>query len=93
MGLKLIEDACQAHGAEFAGHRAGSVGDAAAFSFYFSKNLGAYGEGGLITTNDDDLAQRARMIRDHGSGKRYYHDLLGLTPAWMRSRRWCCARS
>lgn len=76
-GLKLIEDACQAHGAEYKGRRAGSLGDAAAFSFYYSKNLGAYGEGGFITTNDPDLAQRARMIRDHGSEKRYYHDFVG----------------
>jgi dTDP-4-amino-4,6-dideoxygalactose transaminase len=76
-GLKLIEDACQAHGAAFAGYHAGSLGDAAAFSFYFSKNLGGYGEGGFIMTNDDELAHRIRMIRDHGSDKRYYHDLIG----------------
>ena len=77
-GLKVIEDACQAHGAEYKGRRAGSLGDAAAFSFYFSKNLGAYGEGGFITTNDDELARKMRMIRDHGSERRYYHDLIGL---------------
>jgi dTDP-4-amino-4,6-dideoxygalactose transaminase len=76
-GLKVIEDACQAHGAEYHGRRAGSLGDAAAFSFYFSKNLGAYGEGGFIATNDGDLAQKARMIRDHGSERRYYHDTVG----------------
>jgi dTDP-4-amino-4,6-dideoxygalactose transaminase len=76
--LKVIEDACQAHGAEYKGRRAGSLGDAAAFSFYFSKNLGAYGEGGFITTNDDEIARRARMIRDHGSERKYYHDLMGL---------------
>ncbi len=76
-GLKVIEDACQAHGAEYRGQRAGSLGDAAAFSFYFSKNLGAYGEGGFVTTNDDELARRVRMIRDHGSERRYYHDLIG----------------
>ena len=76
-GLKVIEDACQAHGAEYKGRRAGSLGDAAAFSFYFSKNLGAYGEGGFITTNDDELARKVRMIRDHGSERRYYHDLVG----------------
>jgi dTDP-4-amino-4,6-dideoxygalactose transaminase len=69
-GLKVIEDACQAHGAEYQGRRAGSLGDAAAFSFYFSKNLGAYGEGGFIATNDDELARRVRMIRDHGSERR-----------------------
>jgi dTDP-4-amino-4,6-dideoxygalactose transaminase len=77
-GLRVIEDACQAHGAEYKGHRAGGLGDAAAFSFYYSKNLGAYGEGGFITTNDDDLARRVRMIRDHGSGERYHHDLIGV---------------
>ena len=77
-GLKVIEDACQAHGAEGGGRRAGSLGDAAAFSFYFSKNLGAYGEGGFVTTNDDELAARLRMLRDHGSERRYYHDLVGM---------------
>jgi dTDP-4-amino-4,6-dideoxygalactose transaminase len=76
-GLKVIEDACQAHGAEYKGRRAGSLGDAAAFSFYFSKNLGAYGEGGFVATNDDELAHRVRMMRDHGSERRYYHDLIG----------------
>jgi dTDP-4-amino-4,6-dideoxygalactose transaminase len=77
-GLQVIEDACQAHGAEYKGRRAGSLGDAAAFSFYFSKNLGAYGEGGFVATNDDELARRVRMIRDHGSERRYYHDLVGM---------------
>jgi dTDP-4-amino-4,6-dideoxygalactose transaminase len=77
-GLKVVEDACQAHGAEYKGRRAGSLGHAAAFSFYFSKNLGAYGEGGFITTDDDELARRVRMIRDHGSERRYYHDLIGM---------------
>lgn len=77
-GLRVIEDACQAHGAEYRGRRAGSLGDAAAFSFYYSKNLGAYGEGGFITTNDPEIWNRAHMIRDHGSDKRYLHDLIGL---------------
>lgn len=76
-GLKVIEDACQAHGAEYKGRRAGSLGEAAAFSFYYSKNLGAYGEGGFITTDDAGLAQKVRMVRDHGSAKRYYHDVVG----------------
>lgn len=76
-GLKVIEDSCQAHGALYNDHRAGSLGDAAAFSFYYSKNLGAYGEGGFITTSDDDLAAKIRMIRDHGSNRRYFHDLIG----------------
>ena len=77
-GLSVVEDACQAHGAEYKGAKAGSLGDAAAFSFYYSKNLGAYGEGGFVTTNDDDLARQVRMIRDHGSERRYTHDLVGL---------------
>jgi dTDP-4-amino-4,6-dideoxygalactose transaminase len=75
--LWIIEDACQAHGAECEGRRAGSLGDAAAFSFYYSKNLGAYGEGGCVTTNDGELARRVRMLRDHGAERRYYHELVG----------------
>jgi dTDP-4-amino-4,6-dideoxygalactose transaminase len=75
--LKVVEDACQAHGAGYKGHRAGSLGDAAGFSFYYSKNLGAYGEGGFITTNDPELADKMRKIRDDGSGARYHHDLIG----------------
>lgn len=75
--LKIIEDACQAHGATYKGKRAGNLGDAAAFSFYYSKNLGALGEGGFITTNDPEIYRKARMIRDHGSDRRYYHDLIG----------------
>lgn len=75
--LYLIEDACQAHGATYKGRRAGSLGDAAAFSFYFSKNLGAFGEGGMITTNDAGIAQRVRMLRDHGSASKYNHEVLG----------------
>lgn len=76
-GLRVIEDSCQAHGAEYKGRRAGSLGDASAFSFYFSKNLGAYGEGGFISTNDPELAANIRKIRDHGSGVRYHHDVVG----------------
>jgi len=76
-GLKVVEDACQAHGAEYKGRKAGSLGDAAAFSFYYSKNLGAYGEGGFVSTNDSELAEKIRKIRDHGSGIRYHHDLIG----------------
>lgn len=76
--LRIIEDAAQAHGAEYKGRKAGSLGDAAAFSFYYSKNLGAYGEGGFVTTNDPELYRRVRMIRDHGSERRYYHDLIGM---------------
>lgn len=76
--LRVIENACQAHGAEYHGRRAGSLGDAAAFSFYHSMNLGAYGEGGFITTNNPDLARKIKMIREHGSERLYYHDLIGL---------------
>lgn len=76
-GLHVIEDACQAHGARYKGRRAGSLGEAAAFSFYYSKNLGAYGEGGFITTRSAELARKIRMLRDHGSGSRYQHDLIG----------------
>lgn len=76
-GLRVIEDACQAHGATYRGRRAGSLGDMACFSFYFSKNLGAYGEGGAITTNDPELAERARLYRDHGSRIRYEHEIVG----------------
>jgi dTDP-4-amino-4,6-dideoxygalactose transaminase len=76
-GLFVIEDACQAHGAEYKGRKAGSLGHVAAFSFYFTKNLGAYGEGGMVTTQDAELARQVRMLRDHGSEKRYYHEYLG----------------
>jgi len=81
--LQVIEDACQAHGAEYFSKKlarwlkAGSVGQAAAFSFYPGKNLGACGEGGAITTNDAGLARKAAMLRDHGQSKKYYHDVEG----------------
>ena len=77
-GIPVIEDACQAHGAEYKGKRAGSLGVAGCFSFYPGKNLGACGEGGAVTTNDADLAHRIRMWRDHGSSKRYEHVFPGL---------------
>jgi len=72
--LPVIEDSCQAHGAKYKGRRAGSLGNAACFSFYPSKNLGACGEGGAVTTNDPQLAIKVRMLRDHGSVKKYEHD-------------------
>jgi dTDP-4-amino-4,6-dideoxygalactose transaminase len=81
--LIVIEDACQAHGAEYFSRkhkrwmRAGSMGRAAAFSFYPGKNLGACGEGGAVTTNDAVLAGKVRMLRDHGQVKKYHHDLEG----------------
>lgn len=76
-GLRLVEDACQAIGAEYRGRKAGSLGDAAAFSFFPSKNLGAAGDGGMITTDDDALAERARKLANHGTSKKYFHDALG----------------
>jgi len=81
--LIVIEDACQAHGAEYFSRKqdrwckAGSMGQAAAFSFYPGKNLGACGEAGAVTTNDADLAQQIRMLRDHGQAQKYYHDIEG----------------
>jgi dTDP-4-amino-4,6-dideoxygalactose transaminase len=76
-GLVVIEDACQAHGAEYRGRRAGSLGDMACFSFYPGKNLGAYGEGGMVVTDDADHARKIRMLRDWGAEKRYHHVLKG----------------
>jgi dTDP-4-amino-4,6-dideoxygalactose transaminase len=76
-GLFVIEDACQAHGAEHKGYRAGSMGDAGCFSFYPGKNLGAYGEAGAIVTNNAELAKKMRMFRDHGQVKKYYHSIIG----------------
>jgi dTDP-4-amino-4,6-dideoxygalactose transaminase len=73
-GLLLVEDACQAHGARYRGRRAGSLGDAAAFSFYPTKNLGAYGDGGAVTTGDAELAERLRRARNHGLTAGYVHD-------------------
>lgn len=77
-GLRIIEDASQAHGAIYRGKRVGSFGDIACFSFYCSKNLGAYGEAGICLTNDGELAERLRMLRDHGSRARYQHEILGV---------------
>jgi len=82
-GLTVIEDACQAHGAEYFSRKegiwkkAGTMGRAAAFSFYPGKNLGACGEAGATNTNDEEMAKRMKMIRDHGQAKKYYHDIEG----------------
>ena len=82
-GLTVVEDACQAHGAQYFSHEqnrwltGGSIGRAAAFSFYPGKNLGACGEAGAVTTNDPKIAETARMLRDHGQARKYYHDLEG----------------
>lgn len=73
--LIVIEDACQAHAAEYKGRRVGGIGQIAGFSFYPGKNLGAYGEAGIATTNDDKYAHTMRLLRDWGQEKKYYHDL------------------
>jgi dTDP-4-amino-4,6-dideoxygalactose transaminase len=76
-GLRVIEDACQAHGAEYRGRRIGSLGDLACYSFYYSKNLGAFGEGGAVVTDDDELAERVGLLRNHGSPGKYRHTTFG----------------
>jgi dTDP-4-amino-4,6-dideoxygalactose transaminase len=76
--LSVIEDAAQAIGAEYAGQRAGGIGDIGCFSFYPTKNLGGFGDGGLLTTNRDHLAEKLRLLRVHGMQPRYYHKLLGI---------------
>lgn len=76
-GLKVIEDAAQAHGAEYKRRRAGTLGHAGCFSFYPTKNLGACGEGGMVTTNDDAVAGKVRLLRDWGQAKKYHHVLHG----------------
>ncbi|MCP4297834.1 MAG: DegT/DnrJ/EryC1/StrS family aminotransferase [Proteobacteria bacterium] len=75
--LKVLEDSCQAHGAELNGKRAGSIGDAAAFSLYPGKNLGAYGEAGCLTTNNLGIARTVSQLRDHGQSEKYYHGMEG----------------
>jgi dTDP-4-amino-4,6-dideoxygalactose transaminase len=76
-GLVVIEDACQAHGADYKGRRVGSLGDLGCFSFYPGKNLGAYGEGGMVVTDRPDYARTIRMLRDWGAEKKYHHVLKG----------------
>jgi len=75
--LKVIEDACQAHGAEYKGRKAGSFGDLGCFSFYPSKNLGAYGDGGMVVTNREELYLQLKMLRDYGQPKKYYYQIKG----------------
>jgi dTDP-4-amino-4,6-dideoxygalactose transaminase len=76
-GICLIEDACQAHGATYKGRKAGTIGAAGCFSFYPGKNLGCLGEGGAVVTNDAECAERIRMLRDHGSIRKYEHRMPG----------------
>lgn len=76
-GIAVLEDACQAHGAEYKGRRAGSLGHAACFSFYPGKNLGAYGEAGCVVSNDEYLVKKIKMLRDHGQSSKYYHNVIG----------------
>lgn len=75
--LIVIEDACQAHGARYKGRRVGGLADAAAFSFYPAKNLGAYGDAGMVVTNDPQIAEKIRMLRFEGQSQKYYHDIKG----------------
>lgn len=76
-GLKVLEDACQAIGAEYKGRKVGSLADAACFSFFPSKNLGGMGDGGIVVTNDKELADKVRVLRAHGSARKYYHSTIG----------------
>jgi dTDP-4-amino-4,6-dideoxygalactose transaminase len=76
-GLHVIEDACQAHGAEYHGQRAGTIGDVGCFSFYPGKNLGAFGDAGAVVTDRDDVGQAVRTLRDHGQSAKYRHQIIG----------------
>jgi dTDP-4-amino-4,6-dideoxygalactose transaminase len=76
-GLFLLEDAAQAHGARYSGTHVGAIGDAAAWSFYPSKNLGCFGDGGAVTTDDDQLADRVRLLRNYGSRRKYENEVIG----------------
>jgi dTDP-4-amino-4,6-dideoxygalactose transaminase len=76
-GLFVVEDAAQAHGAEYKGRKAGTLGDAGCFSFYPGKNLGAFGEAGAVVTNDPELGEKIQVLRDHGQTQKYYHTLVG----------------
>ena len=77
-GLKVIEDAAQAHGARYRGRRAGNLGDAAGWSFYPTKNMGAYGDAGAVTTDDGEVAERVRLLRNYGSKEKYYNEVRGI---------------
>ena len=74
--LKVVEDACQAHGARYFGKRAGNLGDVAAFSFYHAKNLGCFGDGGIIVSNDEEILERSKILRNYGQSKKYSHEIF-----------------
>ena len=76
-GLVVVEDACQAHGARYKGKRVGAIGHAAAFSFYPGKNLGAYGDGGIVVTNDTSIAESVQQLRNYGQQEKYHHTSIG----------------
>lgn len=76
-GLAIVEDSAQAIGAEYAGHKAGTLGDYGCFSFFPTKNLGGFGDGGLVTTGNDENAETVRLLRGHGSKQKYHHDIVG----------------
>jgi dTDP-4-amino-4,6-dideoxygalactose transaminase len=78
-GIRVIEDTAQAHGADVRGQRAGSVADFGCFSFYPTKNLGGWGDGGAVVTNDESLAHQVRLLRSHGESPRYHHQIVGTT--------------
>ncbi len=78
-GLFLIEDACQAHGSTYEGKRAGSIGHVGCFSFYPTKNLGAWGDGGALVTDDEEIAEKVRLLRSHGEGARHHHEMPART--------------
>ncbi len=75
--LAVVEDACQAHGSEYKRKKLGTIGEAGCFSFYPGKNLGAFGEAGAVSTNNSELAEKIKILRDHGQSKKYYHDVIG----------------
>jgi len=77
-GLRVVEDACQAHGAEYKGRKVGSMGDAGCFSFYPIKNLGAYGDGGIVVTDSEELTAKLKMLRNYGQPVKYLHDFVGI---------------
>ena len=76
--LTVIEDACQAHGAEYKRKKVGNYGDIGCFSFYPAKNLGAYGDGGMIVTNNNEIAEKLKLFRNYGSPKKYHHNFIGI---------------